>query len=82
MQGIQYQFNAYEDAVREANRTAYDAVESALDAAFASVAPYVNKTGQLGGVTPYSNVSIAARGKIQAAAYQLASALKQVTILT
>ena len=55
-------------------------VEAAFDAAFATVAPFVNKTGALGNVTAYSEVPIAARARIQAAAYALASNLTAVRV--
>lgn len=34
----------------------HEAVDEAFERAFESVEPYINKTGQLGGVTPYSQV--------------------------
>lgn len=34
----------------------YEAVNAAFERAFESVEPYLNKTGELGGVTPYSEV--------------------------
>ena len=35
----------------------HEAVDEAFERAFESVEPYLNKTGELGGVTPYSEVT-------------------------
>ena len=36
----------------------HEAVDAAFERAFESVEPFLNKTGELGGVTPYSEVGL------------------------
>ena len=78
LQGIDMQFEAFEDALRDTSVAAYAAAESALKAAQESVRPFHKQESELGNVTPYSKVTTAERAKIQAAAYNLAAALTDV----
>lgn len=75
------QWEAYEDDIKEANPALYKEIEDAIKGAMASVKPFENQKGSLGGVTPYSKVSIEDRAKIQAAAYKLGVALEKVCSL-
>lgn len=80
MQGIDMQFEAYEDMLQDRSVAAYDAAESALKAAMESVEPFHKQESELGNVTPYSKVTIMERAKIQTAAYDLAAALTDVRL--
>lgn len=75
--GIEMQFDAYEDEIKAASPEAYKGMEDALKAAMASVKPFGNETGSLGGVTPYSKLSVKERSTIQAAAYDLGVAVEK-----